>query len=600
MVSFVPRNIKRQRSVNDGVTIRDFTGGWNVSDNELNMSSKFFRVLRNMQLGSDGSITIRRGSRLFADAATYIDRILNMHYFNGAIYVFGANGVVVRVSSTGHVTPVWSSDFAKSLPGAPSGWDSGLQIVTSAIFNGALIAVNGVNKPIIVSSTHTSSYLNDPATGSNANTPVCKYVVTHNQYLVMAGDPDAESTLHISNIRTSGVWLGDTAPNDAVDVDLGSRVPDGSSAIRGLGRFRDRLIVMFDQAALPGTLGVYDASSNHTPTFDDAISNVGCISHRTIQDAGELMLFASHASVNSIERALFTGAIRSGAVSQLIDPELVKEIKKVSTVEGLLHGAFAVYDRTNSSYMLFIPDHEDYTTSTKTRGFVFTYDKELKRSDWYEIEHNKWTCGCVSALDTLFLAQDAQVYSIGDEDYADRIGYEETYDDWTAHTDSRGWNPVGDIDHSGVPIRFAWELPWSDSGKRMLVKSSKYLALDTNGTARFTVQTFIDNQYDNPSDTGEAFLDSTLFADNYGWERIDPLLSPALSMAFLGGDRGGFGNDPAGNAYGSGRPSATERLYAWRAKYRLHKLRIDGDSVDPFGVVSVSLVSGVGSIRRNA
>ena len=47
-------------------TIRDFSGGWNVVDNDLNMKTKFARVLQNLQLGEDGSIEVRQGTKLFA------------------------------------------------------------------------------------------------------------------------------------------------------------------------------------------------------------------------------------------------------------------------------------------------------------------------------------------------------------------------------------------------------------------------------------------------------------------------------------------------------------------------------------------------------
>ena len=39
-------------------TIRDFSGGWNVVDNDLNLSSKFAKTLQNMQRGIDGALNV--------------------------------------------------------------------------------------------------------------------------------------------------------------------------------------------------------------------------------------------------------------------------------------------------------------------------------------------------------------------------------------------------------------------------------------------------------------------------------------------------------------------------------------------------------------
>lgn len=44
-------------------TIRDFGGGWNVIDNDLNLSSRFAVVLTNMFRGADGSLQVRWGTR---------------------------------------------------------------------------------------------------------------------------------------------------------------------------------------------------------------------------------------------------------------------------------------------------------------------------------------------------------------------------------------------------------------------------------------------------------------------------------------------------------------------------------------------------------
>lgn len=51
----------------DQTTVRDFGGGWNVADSDLNLSSKFQPVSINVIRGSDGSMSVRWGTELFVD-----------------------------------------------------------------------------------------------------------------------------------------------------------------------------------------------------------------------------------------------------------------------------------------------------------------------------------------------------------------------------------------------------------------------------------------------------------------------------------------------------------------------------------------------------
>lgn len=50
-------------------TVKDFSGGWNVADNDLNLSSKYQPVSDNVLRGADGSIVVRPGYALKSDFA---------------------------------------------------------------------------------------------------------------------------------------------------------------------------------------------------------------------------------------------------------------------------------------------------------------------------------------------------------------------------------------------------------------------------------------------------------------------------------------------------------------------------------------------------
>lgn len=596
------KGVSRQALLLDA-TIRDFSGGWNVVDSDLNLDTKFSKILRNMQRGVDGANEVRPGTKLFADCAEYLDEIVNCEYFSAHIVAVGRNGKIVAIDSVGSVKEIWSDDWANNLPGNPSGW-SATSFVSFAVFNGELIVCNGVNKPLKISSSMVTEYLVDLANGSNANTPIARYVVAHGRYLVMSGSLIAgeEDILFISATDVGGTWLNDDAPNDAVNVALGSRVPSGSQTIKGLGRFRDKLMVMFEDAVMPGTLGVY-VSTDHVPTFDDAIENIGAIAHRLIQTVGDDMLFADVNGVSSVKRALFTGSVTSDSQSYLIDPEYHKAIEAINSTIVLEDKVWSLWDSSANNYMIFLPNSGISEQITEYRCMVFKRNVKLKIAAWHDWRDWTFTSGCRSALKRIFLCKGTEVFIMGETSSSnniyskDYIGSEEMFDDDTVFTDQRGFSPVADADDSGVPIKFVWELPWSDNNDRFMVKNSRFINFDTIGNERFTVDMFVDNLYEDRADFGEDWEEDDLKFDDLTGFDVD-VLTPVLSMEFVGGNGPGFGSDGYGNFYGGGRPTILETLYAWTAKYKIQKLRIYGDATKPLKFVSITLAYLKGSPRR--
>ena len=599
-----PKNtgVSRQQLLLDA-TIRDFSGGWNVIDNDLNLDTKFSKILQNMQRGVDGANEVRPGTKLFADCSEYLDEIVNCEYYSGHIVCVGRNGRLVAIDSTGFVKDIWSNDWAKSLPGNPSGWSATI-FASFTIFNGELIVCNGVNKPLRVDTNMVVGYLVDLATGSNANTPICRYVIGHGRYLVMAGSltEGEEDVLFISATDVGGTWLNDADPNDAVNITLGSRVPSGSQVIKGLGRFRDKLMVMFEDAILPGTLGEF-VSTDHVPDFGDAIENVGAISHRIIQTVGEDMLFGDVNGVSSVSRALFTGSVTSDSQSSLVEPEYHKAIERVNSTIALEDKVWSLWDSSANNYMLFIPDSAVNSQITEYRCMVYKKNKKLKIDAWQDWRNWKFVCGCRSALKRIFLGRGTEIYLMGESSaidndiYLDAMGSEEMFDDDTTFTDQHGFYPVASVADSGVSIPFIWELPWSDNNDRFVVKNSRYINFDTLGDNKFTVEMFIDNLYKDRTDFGEDWEEDDLkFDDGTGFD-VDVLI-PTLSMIFEGGDGPGFGGDSFGEDFGGGRPTRLETLYAWTSKYKLQKLRMSGEATQPLKFISITLAYLKGSPRR--
>ena len=584
-------------------TIRDFSGGWNLADNDLNLDPKYSVKLENLQRSLDGSLTIRPGTILFADVKTYLDEIVNTEYFSNHLICVGENGKIVAVNATADVKLIWDDDRASNLLNNPTGWAT-TNFVSFAPFNGDLHIANGVNKPLKINSSLSCEYLVDLASGSNANTPIARYMIAHGRFLVMAGSAtvNEEDKIFICSTDVAGTWLGDGAPNDAVNISLGSRVPLGSQTIKGLGRFRGNLMVMFEEVILPGTLGIFD-DGDHTPTFDDAIENIGSISHRIIQTVGENMYFGDFNGVTSIRRALITGTVTEDSQSDLVDPAYRDSIKNINSTIALEDKVWSLWDSTNNNYMIFMPNAAGSVETTEYRCMVYKRNKKLKIEAWQDWRDWKFRCGCRSSLKSIFLCEGTQIFRLGDERdrdnfvFRDFMGDQEMWDDDTPWSDYTGWTPIVTVKDSGMPIKFTWELPWSDNNERFLTKNSRFINFDTIGDNKFLVEMFTDNIYKDKSDLGEDWVEDDLkWDDGFGWD-VDVLV-PTLSMAFEGGDGPGFGADEFGEDFGGGRPTRLESLYAWTAKYKLQKLRMSGDAIRSLKFISITLAYLLGSSRR--
>jgi len=586
--------IRRHTNAIKTATTREFDGGWNVIDNDLNLDTRFAKTLKNMYRGQDGAIRVRQGNRLFADVGE--STIVNVEYFIAVLVVACENGKLFTVNGLGEVTLLFDSAVAASLPGRPAAW--GTTVFASFVASkGHLIVLNGIDKPLDISPSLSISYLADPATGSNAFVPRAKYGRQHGDYLVLAGDPLAPSTVYISSKNTSGVFFGAPAPNDGVNVDLSTKVPTGDTTIKGIGRYRDRLIILFAECALVGSLGTYSGST-HVPEFSDPVDLYGAVSHRAIHTFGDDILFTDHVGVQAFTKSIFNTSLKPERVSELVDPEIQKSLSQL-TIEALEDRVFAVHNRLEGQYILFIPNDDDNVT--ETRGFMFTNLRALKIAHWAEIRGWNWRSGCRSQQGRLFFTNGSQIFLMGSEQdpiYADFVGDQETFDDETVFTDGLGFTPVADITDSGLPIAFEWIPPWQDLDKRSNSKLTKFIGFDTSGTATFTVDMFVDNLLTDPSDLGEAFTDDLVFSDDYGFETETPTYTPSLSMSFAGGDRLGFGGDGFGQDFGGNRPSRNEQIYSWPAKGKILKLRFHGETRQPLRIVSYTLGYLEASIRR--
>lgn len=526
----------------ESTTLRGFTGGLNVIDDDMNLSYKYATKLNNCFADSDGSIRVRYGTRQFSllgPGGMSPTGVVNMEYYNTVIIGVTTDGKIWKTDGSGAGTTVIFS-----------GWGP-TTFASFAQFNGMLIIANGSDKPLIVNQAYVCDYLQDLGTATNINTPVCKYVIACGRYLVMAGDPLEPNRVHISAKDTSGTWFGDPPPNDAIHVDVGSLLSKGI-VIRGLLQFRGKLLVLYAEGMIINTLGVYDAAGNHTPTLgDDIIEQYGCVSHRTAIARGDDGLMLDSEGVPSISRTALSSQFKPERASAFVDPDITALAKSLSFL-SLDEHTFAVYDHREGQYMVFVPNNDDPDLTTETKAFVYSYRPLLKQDGWSEYTGWNWTCGCRSSLGILFFGDaTGQIWRYGSRDNP-------IYYDFMAAA------PPPDQPDFGTLIAISWELPWLDLKNRDRVKNSKHISFDTRGDSTFTCQMYVDNV----------------------------ISSPALSMTFTGGE------STVDAPILANRPTPYKKMYAWPAKFEIMKLKFSGTVIGNTSFASITLKYKLGGINR--
>lgn len=444
-------------SATKSTIVRDFGGGLNVVDDDLNLSAEFQPVLDNVHRGVDNTLSVRWGTELFADlrrgsvttgpvtfsilwtidlreftcmwtahgfvngdhitfnagwtnmlglksseivgytfgvrvisadefrvvmkskaTATSQDTgaknvtkdthylagdILEVVYYNDHLVVVDTVGEIVKINAAMSVTRIWDNSKAfVAVEGATggAGWTSPIDYVSSAIFKGQLIIVNGIDKPLLVDFSRAAnvSYLGDPgAAFVNTNVPVCRYVCAIDRWLIMAGDPLYPYKVHISATDAGGVWQNpaDEADNDGTALEL-NNTNSSSLYIRGVNKFRNFLAVAFDDTVAMVELGIFDGLK-HRPETTDSVARHGSVAHKSMVFLGFDLVMADPIGIPSFAKSQFDNSILPSRMSEFIAPMMQRNISAL-TAATLERDIFSVYSTHDSRYILFVPNHD--------------------------------------------------------------------------------------------------------------------------------------------------------------------------------------------------------------------------------------------------
>lgn len=449
-------------------TLRDFGGGWNVADSDLNLKTNYQPISDNVDRGIDGSLFPRQGMALTYDFKTgdsvtltqslqfdstntnprvkikfnagahglttgdhitlngvttfggipadainrthgvlvldadeiYIyvteaatstatstqnitfttddniigGNIIHDMYFNRRLIVFTDIGEIGTAEDNGVLTRIWGVSEAEALSSGLVPTRACLHWSSDA-FKSTVIACNGYNrdKPIQIDKDFHCEYLVDKATLSNAAVPRADYVLCMGGYVSFIRTEYGDPFVEFSARGTDGTFTREASPADAAEVDLSMITSSVEPVLLGAGKLRERMYCAFYDNGMLGTLGVYDASGNHQPDFKDTISENGTVSHRTIVSLGNDIIMCDYAGVPSVSISQQSGIFVPTRLSELIAPAIQAHLSNMQE-DTLRTKAFAVFNRSNKSYMLFIPIYDEVEYTCVNDPFVFNDD----------------------------------------------------------------------------------------------------------------------------------------------------------------------------------------------------------------------------------
>jgi hypothetical protein len=334
------------------------------------------------------NVTVSKSYTYTTDNHTLAGNIIEAAYFQNYIIAMDDIGEIARVQQyTGVKSAIWTIGLAFGTAGTPRGWGPTKQYSFDT-WRQTLIVVNGRtnDKPIEIDNTRATptQYLVDPATSSNSFVYPADFVLTHGNYLLLVGanNPNTPSNntptlVEISAEGTSGVFTGNPAPDDAVQIDLGKVTSTVDPVITGVNSIRDNVFIAFRDTAMLGKLGIYEGTA-HKPDFKDSIPQHGSINHRVIRNVGNDLFMCDYAGVPAFTQSVQSGSIVPERLSQLIDPALVAHLARLGedSQRYKVWGLFNVRDRR---YMVFMPKFDEFSAFT-TSDDIFTTSELLPYS----------------------------------------------------------------------------------------------------------------------------------------------------------------------------------------------------------------------------
>lgn len=395
------------------------SGGLNSTASPIGVQDNEASDLQNIDFDRFGAFRQRNGSTLLnTTAANSGASCTSLHYFEN--------------KSTDVLLGTFGNALFK-MEALDGTWDDitgGLTITAGdtnlfswVTFNNAAYGTNGVDLPIKVDSALSSSNFTVPTGLTKA-----KYIETFENYAFLANctvSGTARPTrLYWSSIDDAETW-------DAADfVELG--LDDGED-ITGLNKLGDRIVIYKERSVY---VGLFTGDADIPFVFKKTPSEVGCVSHWSIQEARNAQFFLS---VDGIY--LFDG-FNSTKISDRI----------TTTLQNLNsnRNSFAVglYQKTKNKYWLSLSS----TSGGHDRIITF---------DLFNNAFSIYTGLEANAITLLNFSGDERVY-LGD------------YDGFCRRADVPNINDDKDTSNNNVAIQSFYKTKWFDFGDVVLQKGTAH------------------------------------------------------------------------------------------------------------------------------
>lgn len=222
---------------------------------------------------------------------------------------------------------------------------------------GSLVSSTIFNRKVIFGCAGQPMYVYDGAVWKKSASKLTNgpaNLGTIQRRLCVSGLPDRPSEVHLSRVDLEDVMPDDEKTDEpsvlkAATIDL-KNIIGTADKVMGHGQFESNRLAIFtrDQTI------IYVMSPNYTQWVIDERANIrtGCISHRTIAQAGSDLMFCSRSGVHTLRRSVDNALqLYSIPLSDRIDylyRTLVRSVERPEEIN-------AVWDQDEGQYHIFFP-----------------------------------------------------------------------------------------------------------------------------------------------------------------------------------------------------------------------------------------------------
>ena len=336
-------------------------GGLNVNVNQLEMLQQpgLATRLRNFEVDPDGGYRRIDGFTPFGDTKPNgSEGILGMAVYADGVIVCSGTGIFFSIDGEdtwlqlNKASVASGGDNYNAFTGRSVAARTSQGRCTFAIYEGTsdygeIVICDGVNEPFLFQMTGTGglitrTFFAKEITVSSTVGP--SIAVIHDKHLVVAGDTSSKNTVYYSSTNDIDSFSGGGSGSIVI-----------SDAVVGLASFRSDLII-FCKNSIHKLSNINDAN---TVSVAPITTNVGCLSHGSIQEIGGDVLFLAPDGIRTIAGTARIGDVELSSVSRQIQ-NVIKEISSNSA--NIITSAVL---RSKSQYRLFYSTAGESPTTSK-------------------------------------------------------------------------------------------------------------------------------------------------------------------------------------------------------------------------------------------